>query len=304
MDQPKIERLLRLLRLLAGNRNYTIEELAEKLDMSYRTIYRYIDTFKESGFAVVKLYGNVYKLGKLPKKAADFEKLVYFSPEEAYIVNSLIDSLDQTNSLKVGLKRKLAAIYDSTNMVEYVCKGGISDNVRALSEAIGNKQKVRLLNYESAHSDTVSDRVVEPFAFSTNLIDVWAYDLHDLHNKVFKIARIGSVETLDEDWEFEGSHRRQSTDVFRMSGKSARTVKLRLSIRAKNILIEEYPLAARDIRKENGYWVLETGVYDYAGVCRFYLGLADEIRILESEEFREYVRKYTRKYVLITPNKK
>lgn len=50
--------------------------------------------------------------------------------------------------------------------------------------------------------------------------------------------------------------------------------------------------------KENGYWVLETGVYDYAGVCRFYLGLADEIRILESEEFREYVRKYTGKYVL------
>ena len=247
---------------------------------------------------MVKLYGNVYKLGKLPKKAADFEKLVYFSPEEAYIVNSLIDSLDQTNSLKVGLKRKLAAIYDSTNMVEYVCKGGISDNVRALSEAIGNKQKVRLLNYESAHSDTVSDRVVEPFAFSTNLIDVWAYDVHDLHNKVFKIARIGSVETLDEDWEFEGSHRRQSTDVFRMSGKSAKMVKLRLSIRAKNILVEEYPLAARDIRKENGYWVLETGVYDYAGACRFYLGLADEIRILESEEFREYVRKYTRKYVL------
>ena len=41
MDQPKIEHLLRLLRLLAGNRNYTIEELAEKLDMSYRTIYRY-----------------------------------------------------------------------------------------------------------------------------------------------------------------------------------------------------------------------------------------------------------------------
>ena len=49
------------------------DELAEKLDMSYRTIYRYIDTFMESGFAVVKLYGNVYKLGKLPKKAAEFE---------------------------------------------------------------------------------------------------------------------------------------------------------------------------------------------------------------------------------------
>ena len=297
MDQPKIERMLRLMRLLAGNVNYSIDELAAKLDMSYRTIYRYIDTFKESGFAVVKLYGNVYKLGKLPKKAPDFEKLIYFSPEEAYIVNSLIDSLDQTNSLKVGLKRKLAAIYDSTNMVEYVSKGGNSGNVRVLSEAIRNKQKVRLMNYESAHSDTVKDRVVEPFAFSTNLIDVWAYDLHDLHNKVFKIARIGSVESMDEDWEFEGSHRRQSTDVFRMSGKSAKMVKLRLSIRAKNILIEEYPLAAKDIRKENGYWILETGVYDYAGACRFYLGLADEIKIVDSPEFEEFVSNYIKQHL-------
>ena len=297
MDQPKIERMLRLMRLLAGNVNYSIDELAAKLDMSYRTIYRYIDTFKESGFAVVKLYGNVYKLGKLPKKAPDFEKLIYFSPEEAYIVNSLIDSLDQTNSLKVGLKRKLAAIYDSTNMVEYVSKGGNSGNVRVLSEAMRNKQKVRLMNYESAHSDTVKDRVVEPFAFSTNLIDVWAYDLHDLHNKVFKIARIGSVESMDEDWEFEGSHRRQSTDVFRMSGKSAKMVKLRLSIRAKNILIEEYPLAAKDIRKENGYWILETGVYDYAGACRFYLGLADEIKIVDSPEFEEFVSNYIKQHL-------
>lgn len=54
MDQPKIERMLRLMRLLASNTNYTLDELAEKLDMSYRTIYRYIDTFKSSGFAVSK----------------------------------------------------------------------------------------------------------------------------------------------------------------------------------------------------------------------------------------------------------
>ena len=122
MDQPKIERMLRLMRLMASNTNYTIDELAEKLKMSYRTIYRYIDTFKASGFAVAKLYSNVYKLGKMPKRAPDFENLIYFSEEEAYIVNSLIDNLDQTNNLKVNLKRKLATIYNSTSIVEYVDK--------------------------------------------------------------------------------------------------------------------------------------------------------------------------------------
>ena len=298
MDQPKIERMLRLMKLLAGNTNYTIDELAGKLNMSYRTIYRYIDTFKSSGFAVSKLYGNVYKLGKMPKRAPDFENLIYFSEEEAYIVNSLIDNLDQTNNLKVGLKRKLATIYNSTSIVEYVDKRNISTKVRALTEAVKNKKKVRLIGYESANSDSVKDRLVEPFAFSTNLIDVFAYDLSDLHNKVFKISRIGEVESLDEGWEFEGSHRRQSTDVFRMSGKSPKAIKLRLGIRSKNLLLEEYPLAAKDITRKGAYWLLETGVYDYAGVCRFYLGLADDIEIQDSPELEAYVQDYVRKHIL------
>ena len=297
MDQPKIERMLRLMRLMASNSNYTIDELAAKLKMSYRTIYRYIDTFKSSGFAVSKLYGNVYKLGKMPRRAPDFEKLIYFSEEEAYIVNSLIDNLDQTNNLKVNLKRKLATIYNSTSIVEYVDKKSNTANIRALSEAIKNKQKVKLMGYESASSETVRDRVVEPFAFSTNLIDVWAYDVQDLHNKVFKISRISEVETLDEDWEFEGSHRRYSTDVFRMSGKSAKHIKLRLGLRAKNLLLEEYPLAAKDLTRNGRHWILETDVYDYAGVCRFYLGLADDIEILDSPELEDYVQEYTRRYI-------
>ena len=50
MDQPKIERMLRLMKMMSGNINYSVEELSEKLEMSDRTIYRYIDTFKNSGY--------------------------------------------------------------------------------------------------------------------------------------------------------------------------------------------------------------------------------------------------------------
>ena len=87
MDQPKIERLLRLMKMMSGNVNYTIDELAEKLGTSYRSIYRYIDTFKESGFVVEKVHSNVYKLGKMPRSYVDLKNLIYFSEEEAYVVN-------------------------------------------------------------------------------------------------------------------------------------------------------------------------------------------------------------------------
>ena len=33
MDQPKIERLLRLMKMMSGNINYTIDALVEQLDI-------------------------------------------------------------------------------------------------------------------------------------------------------------------------------------------------------------------------------------------------------------------------------
>ena len=55
MDQPKVERMLRLMQYLTGNVNYTLEEICEKLDMSRRTFFRYLDTFKSAGFAVQRI---------------------------------------------------------------------------------------------------------------------------------------------------------------------------------------------------------------------------------------------------------
>ena len=80
--------------------------------------------------------------------------------------------------------------------------------------------------------------------------------------------------------------------------KNKQKVKLRLGLRAKNLLLEEYPLAAKDITRKGAYWILETGVYDYAGVCRFYCGLADDIEILGSPELEAYVQEYAREHIV------
>ena len=292
MDQPKIERVLRLMTLLSGGEEYSIDQLAERLDMSYRTIYRYLDTFKAAGFAVQKVRGNVYRLAKLSPKAPDLDKLVYFSEEEAYLVNHLIDRLDPTNSLKSGLQRKLAAIYGSTNIADFIDKKSNAANVEALSRAIREQKAVRLLRYESGHSGRIRDRHVEPFGFTTNFIDVWAYDLEDGRNKIFKISRMEEVEVReDEPWAHGVQHERQGMDVFRMAGPEEFRVRLRLSMKAKNLLVEEYPLAERDLRADGDAWVLDTGICAVAGVGRFVAGLAGEVELLEGEPLREYLKK-------------
>lgn len=297
MDQPKIERLLRLMKMMSGNINYTIDELADKLGTSYRSIYRYIDTFKESGFVVEKLHSNVYKLGKMPRTYVDLKNLIYFSEEEAYIVNSLINSLDSTNMLKTNLKKKLSAVYGSTSIINYVQKKELAEHIELLGQAIREKKRVILKSYESSHSHEVSDRFIEPFEFTTNCIDVWGYDLEKKENRVFKISRIGRVSLLDDSWCNEERHEKSKTDCFRISSFKQSRVKLELSIMAKNLLIEEYPLAEKDIRKEGDKWILETMVSGMEGVGRFFLGLAHEIKVLESDELKEYTRKFVERYL-------
>lgn len=299
MDQPKIERLLRLMKMMAGNRNYTVDELADRLGISYRSIYRYIDTFKDSGFVVEKLHSNVYRLGKMPKGFVDLKNLIYFSEEEAYIINSLINGLDSTNLLKTNLKKKLSAVYNSTSIINYVQRPELSEHVELLGEAMRGKKKVILKAYESSHSKETSDRFIEPFEFTTNCIDIWGYDLEKKQNRVFKISRIGKVCLLDDDWTREDKHEKSRTDCFRISSFSQTPVKLELSIMAKNLLLEEYPLAEPDIRREGNKWILETLVSGMEGVGRFVIGLAHEVKVIDSPELERYIQDFTRKYLSI-----
>ncbi len=292
MDQPKIERMLRLMKMMSGNINYSVEELSEKLEMSDRTIYRYIDTFKNAGFTVTKIWANTYKLEKIPQSMPDFDKLMYFSEEESYLINSLLDALVPTNSLKKGIKDKLAVVVDSTSIANFVDRRSNAAHVTNLTQAAREKKKVLLKGYESGNSHTIRDRYVEPYGFTTDYIDVCAYDLEDKQNKIFKIQRIGEVEILNEPWEAEKSHHKQGMDCFRMTGPYIGHVIWQMTVMAKNLLLEEFPLAEKELKRKGNYWVLDTDICDYAGACRFYVGLAKEIRVIDSPEFEEYVEEY------------
>ena len=149
-----------------------------------------------------------------------------------------------------------------------------------------------LKGYESGNSHTIRDRYVEPYGFTTDYIDVCAYDLEAKQNKIFKIQRINEVEILDEPWEAEKSHHRQGMDVFRMTGNYVGHIRWQMSVMAKNLLIEEYPLAEKYLKRKVNSWILDTDICNYAGACRFYVGLAKEIRVLDSPEFEEYVANY------------
>lgn len=279
------------MQYLTGNVNYTLEEICEKLDMSRRTFFRYLDTFKSAGFAVQRIGEGRYRLATVRRADIDLSKIVYFTEEEAYVVNRLIDSLDNTNAMKQGLRRKLAAVYDATTIDNYIDNKENSANIGALSDAIREGKKVVLKDYSSSHTNATKDYTVEPFKFNTNYIDIWAYDVSDGLNKRFKVARIGSVELLDEPWEHSAQHKDEPMDSFRIHGNAPVHVKLRLHLIAKNLLLEEYPLAEKEVYQDSeGIWYYEGNVRGMDGVGRFVLGLPAYVDVQEGEPLKDYLR--------------
>ena len=289
MDQPKMERLLRLIQYFSSTTTrYTLDEIAKSLHTSKRTLFRYIDTLKNAGFSVTRVGEGVYKMTTYNTGFSDFSQLVYFSDEEAIIVSHLIENLDGTNALKAGLRKKLAAVYDSTSISDYAVRSGKSEIIDHLTDAVKKHKQVQLKGYSSSHAGKTKDYVVEPYKFTRDFVDIVAYDTKDGINKLFKISRMGEVNMLG-DWEHEVAHQEQPIDAFRMSGRPVEHVKLRLTLRAKNLLTEEFPITDEQVYpvKRNWYW--EGDVNALEGIGRFVLGLAGEIAVEEGELLKAWL---------------
>ncbi len=184
-------------------------------------------------------------------------------------------------------------------MAVTVVKRENSENVHQLIQAIKEKKQVVLKNYQSSNSDLVCDRVIEPFEFTTNYISVWGFDTESKTNKTFKTSRITKVEQLNRNWEFQQHHKTQPIDVFRISGVPVGNVKLVLSLRARNLLTEEYPLAEKYISQINSsQYQFETFVCGWEGVGRFVLGLCSEIEIIEPRELKIFLKEKVKKYFI------
>jgi hypothetical protein len=127
---------------------------------------------------------------------------------------------------------------------------------------------------------------------------VYAFEVATGLNKTFKVSRIGYVQPLQREWEHEDMHEVIEPDCFRMNGKERISVTLKMTLKAKSLLVEEYPLASRDLTFKDGYWWLRTTVKDLAGVGRFVIGLSDQIEVVDSPTLEDYIAGFTRNHLM------
>lgn len=293
-NQESLEKLLKILMSLSGETGYTVAELADMYDSNQRIIFGYIKTLRDAGFIVTENEGKLTVDKKSPYYK-DISRLLHFSDEEAFILQKAIHSIDNVNEIKSNLISKLYSLYDFDRVAVTVVKQESSDNVHNLTQAIKNKQQVILHNYASANSSKVSNRLVEAFDFTPNYISVWCYEIESGKNKLFKTSRIGKVELLDKKWANETSHESDLIDIFRIGGKEKLPVQMKLSMRAYNLITEEFPLSEKVIKPiENNRFLFDGWVTSYNGIGRFVLGLPEEIEVLKPDSFKDFLNKKIR----------
>ncbi|MDD2280081.1 MAG: WYL domain-containing protein [Bacteroidales bacterium] len=290
MDQPKLERLLRIMQLLTDKaRKNTIDTISESLDVSPRTVYRYLDTFENAGLKLNKSDDGI-SLSKDSKYFRMISDLAYFNEEEAYIIKRSLEVFDSNSPAILAIKRKLNNIYDFKDVAQLVVKPGRDRVISNLLYSIAEERRVILKNYHSIHTGVVSDRIVEPIAFGVNMVNIFCYELESGKCKYFKIPRIEEVIVEDTEWQYKEFHEKSKVDIFRFSGKTEKPVKLKMSMVAATLLIEEFPLSEQYIKQlSENVFILTCNVYDYQGVGRFVLGLCNEVEVLDSPEFLSFL---------------
>ena len=276
--------------LLSGSRRYTLAELMERFKQSDRTIYRHLEEIENAGFVLNRTYGT-YQLQTDNQAVKSLQMLLHFSEEEAYVLYKTIALLEGASPLKSRLAGKLNSLYDFRALSLLPGKN-THEAVSKLGEAIRENKQVLLRAYRSGNSDNITDRTVEPFDFLGDYSGVWCYDTESNSSKHFKIARIGDVAILPTPAIYHTQHHIPFTDAFRMSAtKALATVEATLTLKAYNLLLEEYPLAETYIQAVNDHFHLEIPVADYNGIGRFTLGLPGEMKVIGPKAFIDFLKK-------------
>lgn len=286
----RFKRWFELILTMLDGEPHTSADLAAVLNSTRRNLYYVFREFEKLGFIVLH-EGRNYSIDPCSPFLRRIASNVQLSPIEASYLCDLLSEPAAQSAFAGILSRKITRFYRLDPMDIVRPEDEICANICAIEQAIADKQVVILHDYTSGHSRSVSDRVVEPFVLHTDKEDIRAYEIKSKTNKTFKISRIGWVENMDVPWFNEDQHKEVFTDMFMFSGDERHRIKLRLSVLAHRLMLEEYPHSASFMKKDGeNHWILDTEVVNYVGISRFILGLFDDVEVIEDEGLKDFLQ--------------
>lgn len=306
----KIDRLMALIIILLERDTISARELAERLEVSRRTVYRDIDTLTVAGLPIFTQEGaaggvglmKAYKMDKLPFTQRDIQALLaslqsyrqLFGRRELTYVLEKLNALRRENGADMAEADRFAVDL-SLNRGNESLRGGLGAIETAMNES-------RYLAFDYADRDgRLSSRRVEPYrvVFKESKWYLQAYCTQRADYRIFKLARMQGLRVLPDVFA------RRDFEPLPMDGGAwmnrERTVEVKIRIQRSAV--------DRVIERFGESHVLELGeetclaIYPIANDAFGYdklLAFGDKCEVLEPPEvragFRDYIRRIGDKY--------
>lgn len=296
MSLAILDRQLQLIRLLAMNRHYTVDEIAARVEMGRRQIYRYIKEFNQAGFDI-ESRGSVHRILPSSPFVRDLTDYAYLSPAEAMLVYQMLSVLPSPTARVRAVKGKLMHAFSNRDVPQDDMDMMAGQNLQNILMAMERGRQVILHNYRSVNSATVSDRLVEPFALVNGNADVRCYEVASHQTKSFRLTRAESIIIQPTLWQYQQEHILPETDPFGYYAHEAKPVTLQMTTEAFQLYCEEIDPHPQYEQRGDGCVDVHTSYCHPAGISRFILGLMGEVEVVDDENLREHLQQQVQKFI-------
>ncbi len=299
----KMERLIAIIMLLLERDSIATSELAEKLEVSRRTIFRDIDTLCIAGMPIMVTRGAMGGVSLMNSYKVD-KKL--FTPRD---VQSLITGLQSYNQLLEnkelsGILVKLQSLTKEDNSLKHPSKEGrisidleLSEGNKSLRtvlqviESAMSNYRYLLFHYTDKKGDE-SIRKVEPYqvVFKESKWYLQAFCTHRNSERIFKLSRMSKVMLSEESF-----HPRNFTPLSMNETEWMNKEIIPLIIRIHKSLIERVieRFGEKYIADRQGdYYLARFPIADNEEGYNILLSFGGKCEIIEPVQIRQKFRKH------------
>ncbi|NEV92613.1 HTH domain-containing protein [Psychroflexus sp. YR1-1] len=283
-NQNKLYRLLRLIALLKQEPPKSINYIAEFLECSSRTVYRYLELLESVGFII--------KVNRFKKYSIQDTQLLsnsHLNKEEFDFLKKLLQTSGRFNKISKSILHKLSLNTDKQLINNDIYDANHSITINQINEAIENNKQIVIKEYETINSQNNSYTLIEPIKLTENYRLLCAFEIGNQKNTFFNLKKIGNIIITEQEQKYKSLHECSTPDAFGVVKKSESfEVNLQLNLKAKSLLVQEYPLTKPLLKNIDGNnFLFSTTVYSLKPLKQFYNNLKNDIKILEntSHEF-------------------
>ena len=291
----KDNRLFRILYYILEKGKVTANELADKFEVSVRTIYRDIDSISSAGIPIYALQGK----GGGIEIAEDFVlSKSLLSENEKQQIMSALQGLDNTTIQRENeLLTKLSALFKmkNTSWIEVDFNNWQNNKMYEktfddIKSAILSKNIISFTYFSGNEKET--DRSVKPVRLLFKSQDWYLYALCLLRNdfRYFKLSRIKNLEIHTEKFDdnFEDV-------ILKKETPHENTVNIKVKFDRK-VAFRVYDELNGEITEDNdGNLYTEIEIPNDYNLYNYIFSFGDEAEVLEPEEVRMQIKKMINK---------